>query len=99
MCRQWSLLLGLLAVPLLGCAADGPVRSTSWLERLRPFHGPVGPDVVQMDVALLERPVGDPALNQGLWALADEQVIALEQKGVLEDNGFRVAQVGGITPA
>ena len=96
--RRWSLVLGLLAVPLVGCATGGPVGPTSWLEALRPFHGPVGPDVVQMDVALLERPLGDPYLNQRIWALADEQVVALEGKGVLEDNGFRVGQVGGIIP-
>jgi hypothetical protein len=51
-----------------------------------------------MDVAILERPVGDQALNQDIWALADEQAVAMEAKAVLDDNGLRVGQVGGITP-
>jgi hypothetical protein len=53
---------------------------------------------VQIDVAFLERPVGDPYINQGLWTAADEQVVALESRAVLEDNGFRIGQIGGITP-
>jgi hypothetical protein len=75
------------------------VRSTAWLDRLRSFQGPSGAEVVQLDVALLECPVGDRYINQELWTLIDEQVIALERKAILEDNGFRVGQVGGIPPA
>jgi hypothetical protein len=51
-----------------------------------------------MDVAILEGPVGDPTLNQTIWTLADEQAVPMEAKAVLDDNGFRVGQVGGITP-
>jgi hypothetical protein len=50
-----------------------------------------------MEVALLERRVGDPYLNEGLWRLADEGGLDFERKAVLEDNGFRVGQVGGVT--
>jgi hypothetical protein len=52
-----------------------------------------------MDVALLECPVGDPIINHELWNSVDEQVVSLERKAVLEDNGFRIGQIGGITPA
>jgi hypothetical protein len=45
------------------------------------------------------RPVGDPYINQELWAHADEQAVALDRKAVLEENGFRVCQVGGLAPA
>src|SRR5947209_2927371 len=65
----------------------------------RPFSGPTGGDVVQIDVAVLERPLGDRFLNRELWELADEQAITLEQKAVLDDNGFRVCQIGGLPPA
>ncbi len=97
--HRQGLVLGLLTVCLVGCTTSQPVRTTAWLSRLRQISsGPTGPDVVQMDVALVERPVGDRYLNQDFWAVADEQVVALERKAMLEDNGFRVGQVGGITP-
>src|SRR5207245_195718 len=34
-----------------------------------------------------------------LWLVADEQAIPFEQKAILEENGFRVGQIGGTTPA
>jgi hypothetical protein len=80
---------------LVGCVTGKPEKSTSWL----PLQGPVGPDVVQMDVALIERPVGDGYLNVDLWEFVDEQALPPERKVVLEDNGFRVGQVGGIPPS
>lgn len=97
--QRRALLLGLLTGLLVGCATSEPARSTSWLSRLRPFQGPVGADVIQMDVALLERPVQDPYINQELWTHGDEQAVALERLAKLEDNGLRVCQLSGITPA
>lgn len=97
--RKWALLLGLLNGLLAGCLAGEHAHSKSLWSKLKPFQGPTGNDVVVMDVALLERPVGDLYINEEFWRSADEQVIALERKGVLEDNGFRIGQVGGITPA
>lgn len=96
--RQWALLLGLLNVLLVGCITSESARPKNWWGKLKPFQGPAGNDVVMMDVALLERPVGDLYINQDFWRTADEQVIALERKAVMEDNGFRIGQVGGITP-
>jgi hypothetical protein len=97
--RGQVLLLGLLTGWVLGCATGEPVRSVSWFERFRAAHGPTGPDVIQMEVALLERPPGDAFINQELWTLADEQTVPLDRKAALEDNGFRVGQIGGIPPA
>jgi hypothetical protein len=91
--------LGLLAGLLAGCATDKAVTHTSWLSRLRGATGPTGPDVVRIDAWRVECRLGDPYINQDLWALADEQVVSLETKARLEQNGFRVGQVGGITPA
>jgi hypothetical protein len=93
------LFLGLLAGVLVGCATGKPMQSASWWERFRPFQGPAGADVILLDVALLERPVDDPYINQELWAAVDEQAVSLECKAVLEDSGFRVGQIGGLTPA
>jgi hypothetical protein len=93
--RERGLALGLLAGLFVGCVTNKPEVSVS---RRQPFQGPAGPDVVQMEMALIEQPAGDRFLNQDLWPLADEQVVGLEQKGVLEENGFHVAQIGGIPP-
>ncbi len=96
----YALLFGLLAALIAGCAANEPVLSTSWLDRHRPFQGPTGPDVVQIDFALVEQPVGDRYLNQDLWTLVDEQVVPFERnKGQLEDHGFRIGRIGGSPPA
>lgn len=98
--QRRALLIGLLTGLLVGCATDETERSAPLLSRLRPFQGPTGPDVVHMQVALVECPVGDRYINEDMWSLADEQqAVDLERKAVLEDNGWRVGQVGGITPA
>jgi hypothetical protein len=94
-----ALVLGLLIGLLAGCANDRPAGSSSWLDRWRPFRGPAAADVIEVRVALVERPPGDPFINQELWSLADEQIVPLEQKLALEENGFRVGQIGGNTPA
>jgi hypothetical protein len=88
--------LALLVVAFAGCVNPEPVRSTSWLGRIRPFQGT--PNVVTFDVALLELRPNDPFINGELWNLADESAVDLEKKGILEDNGFRIGQVGGLTP-
>jgi hypothetical protein len=96
---RW-LWLPLLATLAAGCVGSSEVvRSTAWLQSFRPTTGPGGTDVIQMDVALLERPVGDRYINQDLWTVADEQVIALDRKAVLADDGLKVGQLGGIPPA
>src|SRR6266852_143518 len=79
-----------------GCILESP--TTGLWSRHHPFQGPCGSDVIQVDVAVLETPVADPILNQELWRLADEQGIAPEAQTVLDENGFRVGQIGGIAP-
>ena len=97
--RRQAPVLGLLIGLLVGCASDKPVHSSAWFERWRPFRGPAAADVIQMEVSLVERAPGDSFINQELWALADEQIIPLERKAVLEENGFHIGQLGGNTPA
>ena len=99
MARGRGLLRALvLTVSVAGCFTP-ETPSTSRLYRPSFFHGPTGDDVIQIEWALLERPVGDPYLSRSLWEHADEQVVAHEQKATLEDNGFRIGQIGGITPS
>jgi hypothetical protein len=54
--------------------------------------------VIQLETYLVEGSAGDAYLNQELWSLTDDQVLRLEQKALLEDNGFRFGQIGGFTP-
>jgi hypothetical protein len=97
--QEQALVLGLLTGLIAGCANDRPVRPISWLDRWRPFHGSAAADVIEVRVALVERPPDDPFINEDLWTLADEQIIPVERKAALEENGFRIGQVGGNTPA
>jgi hypothetical protein len=95
-CRVVALVL--VVGTLSGCLGSES-SGRKWIANWRPFQGVQGPDVVQMDVALLEVPVGDRYVNDELWGLADEQVVSLETKARLEDNGLRVGQVSAAPPA
>jgi hypothetical protein len=95
--QQGLILLGLWACCLAGCLTGQPAQSTSWLAR-SPFQGPSGPDVVLLEIAQIEASAADRFLNEELWTLVDDQVIPLERKALLEENGFRIAQIGGVTP-
>src|SRR5262249_12699700 len=101
----------LAVVVALGCGALGGCRSSEAERTTARLHGPppaavVGEDVVHLDVFVIERPLGDVFLNRELWSEADEQTvradgeqsISLERKTALENNGFRVGQVGGALP-
>src|SRR5207248_2324524 len=92
-----GLVLALTAALGAGCATPKAAPPASWLQRLRPFQGPDAEDAVQMDVALIEVPLGDRSVNDGLWALIAEQ-LDQETKGVLEENGLRVGQVSAPPP-
>lgn len=97
--RQWAALgAGLLTWLLTGCAGgpSGPSRHAA--ARASASAAASGRDMVVIEVALLECPLGDPYINQEVWRFADELVVGPEHQAALEDNGFRVAQVGGIVP-
>src|SRR5205823_13885112 len=72
----------------------GRPRPAAPTTALKPFAGPLGADAVGLQVAVLEVPVGDRYVNGGLWATIDEQVVALDRKSALDDNGFRIGLVG-----
>ena len=87
-----------LAFILAGCAGPESVHTTSWLNPAAnaPIVGKE--DIAQIDVALLELPVGDPFINRELWNNVDEQIVDLEHKAGVDDNGFRIGQIIGMTP-
>ena len=99
MCRCQAVLLAVLSGALGGCFTSQPERSTSLFAPEGLLPGPAGEDVVQIDVAVIERTWGDHYLNGELWEQADEQTVDLERKVVLEDNGFRAGLIGKVPPA
>lgn len=89
---------GLLLAALAGCWFARPTTSSTWLDRLRPFGGMTGPDVVVLDIAMLEVPVGDTYVNQEMWTGTDEQFLPPELRTLQEENGLRVALIHGRPP-
>jgi hypothetical protein len=94
--RAWIVLLALGS--LAGCASEDPLRSTVWRTPEPAGAASAGSDLIQLQVAILEVPVGDGYLNEELWGLANEQQLSPDQRTHLRANGFRVGQVRGITP-
>jgi hypothetical protein len=85
---------GLALVLACGCVWPGAPRPDGPTTALKPLAGPQGVDAVGLQVAVLEVPVGDRYVNGGMWATIDEQVVALDRKAALDDNGFRIGLVG-----
>jgi hypothetical protein len=96
--RAWALLLGLLGVLPAGCLSAKTAHTTAWLGRPPLAQTPTEDNLVVMHVALIEVPVGDRFINEELWKHVDEQVIALQHRPTVDENGLRIAQVGGINP-
>src|SRR5262249_2517256 len=96
--RSWLLLAPVLFMGLGGCAVfQDTSKVTSWLKRSR--APALDSNVVQVDVALIERPLGDEFLNKELWTHTDEMIVDIERRGVSEDDGFRVGPLVGGTPS
>ncbi len=97
--RDWFILVLLGLLPAGGCTAfPEPARTTSWLRRQHILPAEVENQLVQLELPLLERPLGDPFINQELWQYTDEMILDLDRKAAIEDNGFRVGKIVGMTP-
>jgi hypothetical protein len=96
--RPGFVLMVLAAGLCAGCATERPERSASRLGWLRPSSADFPPNLVVLQPALIELPVGDPYINQDLWDRVDEQSIPLEHKDRLVKNGFRIGIISGIPP-
>src|SRR3954451_11950001 len=97
-----ALRLGSILVFLLpfagGCAWFQQAEQPRLIQRLRTPSIPMSETAVILDIAVIERPLGDPLLDKEIWACADEMVVDLERKAALEANGLRVGQLVGLTP-
>jgi hypothetical protein len=106
MCRWLALWIALGCAALGGCFSANKERTTA-RSYGPPLAGVIGDDVVYVDVAIIERTLGDSFLNRELWSEADEEVVHvdsepsvnLERKTALQKNGFRIGQVGGLLPS
>ena len=94
MARYFRLFLASLCVTTLaGCIWPEEVESSSWMKQFK--SQPYAPTNALIEFAIIERPLDDEYLNQGIWKHTDELFAGLEKRGVLEDNGFRVGQLVG----
>jgi hypothetical protein len=74
---------------------DGATFADSNLwSRFKPRTLEPSPDTVEIHYIFLEREVGDDLVNKDVWEEADEQIISLDLKKLLNDNGFRVGKLG-----
>jgi hypothetical protein len=74
-------------------------QSTSWLPRGWSGAGLNHTDAVILEVYLCEAIPGDAYIDRDLWKHVDDQVVPLEHKALLEENGIRVGQIGSAAPA
>ena len=89
---------GLLVVG--GCALDkngnGP---GTVIARVGGHSGvAVEPKRCLLKVAIVSRPFGDPTINDGVWRVADEQIIPPAARRAWEVNGLRVGRISGELP-
>lgn len=83
---------------LMGMCAGCASTATEGPERIRLTNRPIPSGGVVMDVVVVERALGDPYVNDGLWSSADAHVVAADQKATVQSNGFRVGQLIGLPP-
>ncbi len=94
-----AVVIALAAAVMGGCVSDknGHDRPLTQVRSESPDVPMVG-DIVFLDIALVEQPYGDRFLNRDLWDVGDEQGVNLELKPLLEENGLRICQIGGLMP-
>jgi hypothetical protein len=89
---------GLLIVA--GCALDKPGGGPQQIfNRIGGHSGQIiEPKRCLIRVVILSRPFNESAINQVVWRVADEQVIAPATRRALEANGLRVGRIIGELP-
>ncbi len=83
----------------VGCSLTGSSR-TERMEaaRVGGSGSVLAPKMCLFRIAVASRPEDDPALNEALWRVADEQVGDAEVRRALQSNGLRVGVISGDLP-
>ena len=89
---------------LVGCSLIQPQGSKESAREPGGRKGTTGDQVIAprrcaLKVAILARPLHDPALNEAVWGGADEQAVPADVRRALEANGLRAAVATGDLPA
>jgi hypothetical protein len=94
-----AVVLAMVVAVTGGCLTDKNSRDHSLAQvQSEPANASGTGDIFYFDVALVEQPRGDRFFNRDLWSLGDEQGVNLELKPLLEENGLRICQIGGLMP-
>jgi hypothetical protein len=100
----WFSMLAALAMATLaivgGCTLDKDGnRPGNVFNRIGGHGGQIiEPKRCLLKVAIVSRPFGDPAVNEVIWRVADEQVVAPAVRRAWEANGLRVGRIVGELP-
>ncbi len=93
-----AMIAGLLVVA--GCTLGNPENLPRQV--FNRIGGPGGkiiePKRCVLRVVILDRPFRDPAINEALWQVVDEQVIARAEQKALQANGLRIGRIIGDLP-
>lgn len=99
-----TLALALATMSVVGCTPFGfdLRRNAETIAPLKLGNGTKGqlilPKRCALRLAVLTRPLNDPAINHSLWGIVDEQLIGTEARRRLETNGLRIGIVPGSLP-
>lgn len=88
----WLTLMAMMLC-LSGCLWTEQTEQASFLKRLH--RQTISPNHALIEVALLERPLGDEAINSTIWKRTDEQLVDMDH---LDENGWRLGQIVGPLP-
>jgi hypothetical protein len=89
---------GLLVVA--GCVLDkNGAAPESVFTRIGGQNGQlIEPKRCMLKVVILSRPFADPAINEVVWRVADEQILAPAERRAWESNGLRAGRITGELP-
>ena len=92
----WTFLFA--AALLAGCSPIGTSTASLFTAHKLP-HISVAPDSVNLDVAFVERPIGDRLLGDELWNGIDQTAaLNIETRTALSRHGFRLGVTGASPP-
>lgn len=94
--RSWLALLPILLGASSGCIWTEQTERTSWHKRFN--NQAISPHHALIEVALIEQPIGSAYINHQLWQHADELIVDLDRRRILEENGLRIGQLVGAPP-